>query len=297
MEKAILRTLTYADLFDYPLTPEEIFRFLIAKKRVTFPSLQRNLTRLVAEKKKLGVDAKGRFFFLPGRKEIVPQRKRRAIISREKLNLARKAAQFLKIIPTVQLIGITGRLAMENVEAEDDLDFLIITAANRLWLTRLLVIVVLELLGKRRRPDQKKVKDKICLNMFLDEGQLALLPGERDLYTAHEVIQMKPLWDRCHVYAKFLEANRWVTKHLSHGLSREQPKISPQKDKQEILSSRFFDLLELVARRFQFWYLSKRRTTEVVTARRALFHPESARNWVLAAYEKKLAEYGLSDES
>lgn len=294
MEKAILRTLAYADIFDYPLTSEEIFRFLIADEPSSLSSFEKTLSRMRAGKK-LRTDTQGRFYFLLGRKELVSRRKKREKISQEKLKLAQKTARLLKIISTIKLIGLTGKLAMENAEKEDDIDLLVITSRNRLWLTRLLAVVGLELLGQRRRPKQREVQNKICLNIFLDESQLVLPSQERDLYSAHEVIQMKPLWDSNRTYAKFLKANQWVTKYLPHGLPPKQPAISPGEKKQLSTDNPLATILESFARRLQFWYMGRRRTTEIVTFHRALFHPESARDWVLAEYEKRLVRYGLSD--
>lgn len=295
MEKAILRTLAYADIFDYPLTSKEIFRFLIADRPLGLDSVQAALIRMSVEGTKTGLNEQKRFYFLSGREELVSRRKKREKISREKLKLAKKVAQLLKVIPTVKLIGVTGRLVMENAEKEDDIDLLIIASRNRLWLTRLLAVVGLELLGKRRRPKQKEVQNKICLNMFLDEDRLALPSRERDLYTAHEVIQMKPLWDRNQTEAKFLKANQWVTKYLPHGLPQNQPDISLGKKKRLSIGNPLGTILESLARKLQFWYMGRRRTTETVTSHRALFHPESARGWVLAEYEKRLTKHGLSD--
>jgi hypothetical protein len=81
-------------------------------------------------------------------------------------------------------------------------------------LTRLFSVFLVELTGKRRRPGDQKVKDKICLNMLLDESHLAIPEKERDLFSAHEVCQMKPLWEKERTYQKFLKANQWSQEFL-----------------------------------------------------------------------------------
>jgi len=105
-------------------------------------------------------------------------------------------------------------LAMENSNENDDIDLLIITSKSRLWLTRFLTVILLELVANRRHPADKEVKDKICLNMFLDEGHLEVPKKEQDLFSAHEVCQLKVLWDKNGIYQKFLKANLWSKKFL-----------------------------------------------------------------------------------
>ena len=87
-------TVAYADIFDYPLTGTEVRRWMIFG------------TKKINKNKK--------YFFLKGRERIVKIREERAIYQAEKWQIARKAAQLLSKIPTVQLVGVTGGLAMNN---------------------------------------------------------------------------------------------------------------------------------------------------------------------------------------
>lgn len=210
MEKAILRTLAYADVFDYPLTSQEIYQFLITKKSNSYSDFQKALNKIKMNDRR--VETSGDYFFLKGRKKIVSLRKKREKWSRKKIKFAEKVAGILRLIPWIKLIGITGALAMNNADKEDDIDFLIITTQNRLWLTRGLVVSFLRLTRIYRRPE--KIKDRICPNMFLDEKHLAIPKKERDLFSAHEVCQMKPLWQKEGTYQKFLKANQWSKEFL-----------------------------------------------------------------------------------
>src|SRR4051794_10828865 len=110
MEKAILKTLIYADIFDYPLTIREIHRWLIGKK--TEPrKVEKALEILI---KKLKVKSRKDFFYLRRREETISRRLRRR---RDSLIYIRKAiviAWILKIIPWLKLVGVSGGLAMEN---------------------------------------------------------------------------------------------------------------------------------------------------------------------------------------
>ncbi len=103
---------------------------------------------------------------------------------------------------------------MDNVDRKDDIDLFIITKRNRLWTTRLFATIVVDLLGIRRKPGETDVRNKICLNMFMSEDALSIPKQEQDLFAAHEVLQMKPLWEREGIYKKFLMKNKWVSKFL-----------------------------------------------------------------------------------
>ena len=214
MEKAILRALAYADVFDYPLSAPEVLKWLIGQQATG--DRQKEVEKTLKEKSFLvsRVSCRHGLYCLSGKEKIVKIREQRKTWSASKIKLAEKVAGILRLIPWVKLIGVTGALAMNNSKEDDDIDLLIVTSKNRLWLTRLFSVFLVELTGKRRRPGDKKVKDKICLNMLLDESHLAIPEKERDLFSAHEVCQMKLLWEKERTYQQFLKANQWSQKFL-----------------------------------------------------------------------------------
>lgn len=211
--QAICRTMVYADIFDYPLTDEEIWQYLISGHRIGFDLLKSKLNQAVDQKQ---ISVSGKLFFFKGRKKIVAVRNRRAKAADNKMRIAHRVAWWLKFIPTVRMIAITGALAMRNSEKDDDIDLLIVTAKKRLWLTRLLATFLVELVAERRRPNDRKFRDKICLNMFLDEENLVIPRAERNLFSSHEVCQLKPIWDRGNIYKRFIKENKWTTQYLAN---------------------------------------------------------------------------------
>ncbi|TSC53190.1 MAG: hypothetical protein LiPW16_465 [Microgenomates group bacterium LiPW_16] len=212
LKKAVLSTLAYADVFDYPLSASEVWKFLIGHPEIKADDVQKALLRINADLKL--IDADGKFFFSLGRQKIVNLRKKREQWSQKKMKIARRVAKWLKLVPTIKMVAVTGALAMGNSDKDDDIDLLIVTSKNRLWLTRLLTVILVELVTQRRRPQDTNVKDKICLNMFLDENHLRVPKKEQDLFSAHEVCQMRVLCEKDGVYKRFLEENRWVKQFL-----------------------------------------------------------------------------------
>jgi hypothetical protein len=289
MEKAILRTLAYADVFDYPLTKEEIWRWLISSGKLKTQNLK---LKTIVQNSKL-IQKKNGFYSLKGRKGIVAFRKQRKQYSASKLKFAEKIAGILRLIPWVRLVGVTGALAMNNADKEDDIDLLIITARNKLWLTRLFSVFLIELTGRRRRPEDKKVKDKICLNMFLDESHLAIPEKERDLFSAHEVCQMKPIFVKEDTYSRFLQENSWVKKFLPNQTKWKMENGKWKKGKIINHQLSIINHLEQLTQALQIWYMRNRRTTEKISGGIIRFHPQDAREWVLREYQARLKRLRL----
>lgn len=189
----MFKTLAYADIFDYPLTAAELQRWQITGDNQDWP-----------------VAKTGKFFHLPGRARLVNLRRQRQRFSQLKWRFARQAARRLQLIPWIKLICVTGALAMNNSQKNDDVDLMIVTAKDRLWLTRLKAVVLLGPLLRRGN----KINNRVCLNLWLDETSLALPKTQRNLYTAHEVVQAQPVFERDNAYDKFISANLWYKKYL-----------------------------------------------------------------------------------
>jgi hypothetical protein len=101
------------------------------------------------------------------------------------------------------MIGVTGSLAAENPSHDADVDFMLVSAPRRVWLSRAGAIAVVRLAGRSGV--------KICPNLALSTNALAL--DQTDLYTAHELLQLVPL-SGPNVYRALLAANVWSTAYL-----------------------------------------------------------------------------------
>ena len=275
----LLATLAYADIFDYPLTREELRLWCIKK----------NIRDQVPALPGAGAEHRDGLYFLRARGRIVSQRKKRQAASFAKWRIARWVALWLRLVPTIQLVGVTGGLAMDNVGKEDDIDLFIITKSGTIWISRMIAALIVSVLGRRRKPEESMVADKVCLNMFMSEESVEIVKKERDLFAAHEVLQMKPLWERGNIYKTFLDKNRWVATFLPNAWAAKSKasSIEPREVglKFGILCLRF---MEQPAKVFQLWYMNKRRTSEVVGDYVLRFHPRDARVWVKEALRKRL---------
>jgi len=204
VEDAIIRTILYADVFNFPLTVEEIHHFLIAPLPLHLEQIRAALNgspRLRAVIRRID-----EFFVWEGRESIVAVRRQRDQAANLLLPQALFWGRWLARLPFVRMVAITGALSMRNCsDRDDDLDYLIVSAAGRVWLTRLLCVALVRI-GKLHGVT-------ICPNYVLAEN--ALQQDRQDLFIAHEIVQMLPIHGMT-TYAAIRASNAWVDCHLAN---------------------------------------------------------------------------------
>ena len=285
---AVLRTLAYAGIFNYPLRREEISKYLILDSaiRIQEAGIYNAIHRITTDRKGLIGEKEG-YYFLEGFEGGVKQRKRRRKIAKGKYKVAGRFVRWAKLIPTVKLVGVSGALAVDNAHEEDDIDLFIIAQAGTVWITRFLSVLLAEILRVRRCPSGTDIKDKICLNMFVDEKHMGVAENERDLFSAHEVVQMRPIYDRGGVYNRFIYMNRWVREYLPNAIG--QLKTATQNLKPRLpFAGNIIALVEGFLKKIQLFYMRPKITQEVVADGYLRFHPVDARRVVLRRYKEVL---------
>ncbi|MCL5435363.1 MAG: hypothetical protein M1405_03170 [Patescibacteria group bacterium] len=291
-QEQIFKTLLYSDIFNYPLSKEEIWKFLISHTKQD----KKEIWECLNAKNTL-FESKNSLFFIKGRKNIVNTRREREKYSLQKIVFAKRIIQKLAIIPTVYFIGISGALAMKNSDKDDDIDLFVVTAKNSVWTTRLLMVIFLSLLGAYRRKKDKNVSNKICLNMFIDQTALSFSKQRNDLYTAHEISQITPIFNRDKTYEKFLNSNVWIKEFLPNVFS-QKPR-APFVSKISFINKTISYLLripitEFLTRSIQFRYMKKNITKETISNNFLAFHPFDYKVYVVNNYKKKIAKYVYS---
>lgn len=287
-QQSVLKTLLYADIFNYPLTKQEIYNFLISDKKVGKETIFKLL-----KNPKSPVVYKENYFFIKGKDDLIKKRKKREIISREKLKKAKKIIKILSLIPTLRFVGISGTLSMRNSEAKDDIDIFVIAEKKFVWTTRFLLIIMLLIMGVYRSRNANKYSDKVCLNMIIAEDKMCFIKSNRNLYIAHEILQLLPVFNRSNTYEKFIKLNKWCNNFLPNALSNKAVYI--RQDNNNILFILFFKIifLEKILKFIQLKYMKKHRTKEVIKDGFLSFHPFDYKTYILGAYGKKLREYKM----
>lgn len=194
----ILASIAYRDLFDYPVSLAELHRHLHGVC-CSIEDVAHALQSSVRLRDALVTD--GRYYALAGREELFELRRQRRESSEMLWEEARILAGQLASLPFVEMVGVTGSLAVDNADSEADIDFMLVSEGGRLWTVRA-AARVLQLYF-----DRKFGSGNLCANYFLSMHALKLdSPG---LYLAQELTQMVPLYGE-DVYEKFRQYNSWA---------------------------------------------------------------------------------------
>jgi hypothetical protein len=200
LERAILETLAYSDVFEYPLRLDELHRYLPLCAEVEYlPQAIRLLHDQVGEK--------DGYYFLAGHENIVETRKLREAHSRSLFLGAIKYGNILGTLPFIRMVALTGSLAVMNSSNGADFDYMLVAASGRVWIARafaLLMNRITRLFGHT-----------LCPNLIISES--ALIWSRHDIYSARELCQMIPV-SGLGVYRRLMEANEWWKDFLPNAI-------------------------------------------------------------------------------
>jgi hypothetical protein len=237
LHRAVLATVAALDAFEFPPSDRDVWRWLFAvdprkagleaesgsfglELPVSYEMVAEVLTDLVGQRR---LSAREGRYFLPHREKLLAVRAERLRAAPRKWRRAKTVAEFLRLTPFVELVGVCNNLAIDNAAPESDIDVVFVIRDGRLWLTRALITGIVQLLGLRRHGD--RITDRVCLSFFLtasaqDLEPLALKPA--DPYLALWVAQVVPLLDRQGAFGRFQQANAWVKKILPNAFAEER---------------------------------------------------------------------------
>lgn len=311
LQRQILYTLAYSAVFNYPLTPDELYQRLLENIQLAAPNhldvpkvsaaavstkssnlaLQQLITAAVIVK--IAAPTGGDWLVLAARESGVLQREHRATTSARKWQEVDPAVAWLKKIPWVQAVFITGALAMNNSEADDDIDFMIVTQPRRLWLCRGLILLYAQLQGKRRSWAGEE-KNSWCFNLWLDQKNLDVFAQFPSVYTAYEIVQARTVFDRGGIQPAWYQQNRWLRKflpnsplfpaqpiHFSPLRAVPLPVVSPH-------ANLLLDGLDQVAFLLQKWYMQPHMTREKIAREYAFFHPRDTQRLIYSQWQHVL---------
>lgn len=206
LKKNILATLAYFDVFNYPLTKEEICLFLPAKYEPMLFDVA--MTCLVSCRLIYRFD---KFYTLKNDPYLIQRRTDGNQKAFEMIKVARKVGDILIRFPYVRGIAISGSLSKNYADEGSDIDLFIITAANRLWIARTLMHCFKKLTFLVNR------EHYFCMNYYIDEQQLEI--AEKNIYTATEVVTLIPIQGDT-TFADFFTANAWTRNYLPNHIMR-----------------------------------------------------------------------------
>jgi hypothetical protein len=204
LSKSIIATITYYDVFDYPMTSFEIWKYLLNEGSLE-NSLEDIVMTLETESVRRYVGHVQGLYFLQGRRLLVRKRLMRGKLSIAKMKGVKRLVFWLRFVPFVRMIALTGSLAMKNSEASGDWDLLIVLRSGHIWMGRTLLTGFLQLFGMRRHGED--VADRACLNYWITTQSLEIIT--KDLFSSNEYFFITPLFG-FKEFQRFQESNQWI---------------------------------------------------------------------------------------
>lgn len=205
----MLSTVAYSDVFEYPLRDVEVHRYLHgvhATAEMTAAALARCSAPGGALTQRDG------YYTLRGREGLVETRLARAAHAARLWPQAVRFGRAIGALPFVRMVAVTGSLAWDNIEPSGDIDYLIVTEPDRLWISRWLgglLVRAARLEGAR-----------LCLNYVVSTR--ALLLADHNLYGAYETARMTPIVGRT-IYRRLRRANPWTAAYLPNAIETPRP--------------------------------------------------------------------------
>ncbi len=294
-EQNIIRVLLYFDIFNYPLTPDEILQFMpITSLRIT-SSIEELRARNY-------VHSLNGFYSVQNNLALATRRENGNRLAENKLQTAERYSRFISSFPFVRAIMLSGSISKGYMDEKSDIDYFIITSPGRLWFVRTVLALF-------RRIFLFNSHKNLCTNYFVDTNQLEI--SEKNIYSSIEIATLKQMYGE-HWIRKFFAANHWAKDFLPNYNSSFQSKNDGNsffKNMLEIFFSiKLFDRLEEKLRvttlnRWKKKYESEMTQNDFEIAFRSTSsvsrsHPQFFQKKVLNLYEQKIksfeSQYGIT---
>jgi hypothetical protein len=282
---AVCATVAYADLFDFPLDEQEIYRDLVGVP-ATFPETRRAIADALAASD-LALD--GGLLTMPDRSGLTALRRLRTARARALWPVAYRFGHRLAALPFVRMVGVSGSLAANNPDADADVDYVIVSVPRRLWLVRAGAVAMVRI--------ARRAGAHLCPNYLLSTRALTL--AHRDLYTAHELLQVTPIAGDC-VYQQLRSANAWTARFLPN--RSRAPRTAGSKSMAPRLLQGVAELVlpRLLADHADGWEARRKVTRLAATSGEAQFTPDVCeghyghnRRQVLRRFADRCRERGI----
>lgn len=196
----ILKTLGYFDLFQYPLTRAEIRLF--HREDIPHSEIDAALDVLLEEKTVFRLDE---FYSLQTDPVLAERRRNGNTLAASQMKTADRVARFLSRFPYVKGVAVSGSLSKNFATKKTDIDFFIITEANRLWIARTFMHLYKKftfLTGHQHW---------YCMNYYVDQESMEIT--EKNIFTAMESVTLLPMQGK-RAMDDFMTDNNWVSDYF-----------------------------------------------------------------------------------
>jgi hypothetical protein len=198
LRPSILKVIAYFDIFNYPLSTEDILHFLDTES--SEHDVRKELEALVNDG---CVYRTGPYYSLQNDPSLSNRRNDNRRRADDMLPIAVKGARLLYQFPFVRAVFISGSLSKRCADEKADIDYFIVTSANRLWIARTCMHLFKKLTYLRGH------QHRYCMNYYVDEEALEI--KEKNIFTATELMTLIAASGNGGVIS-FFKANEWTTR-------------------------------------------------------------------------------------
>jgi hypothetical protein len=209
LARAIVSTIAFFDIFSYPLSALEVYKYL----QIETSYFQVILALESLEARNI-ISSKNSFYCLKDKESNLEVRQKRYNYTKEKMKIAKRWSKVFKLFTGLKLIALSNSIGAYNIRKEGDIDLFIITKRNKIWTSRFILAFIGKLFNLRPSPDNEK--DKLCLSFFVSEDNLNLenYTKEHDFYFLYWLVNLSIIYDKDDYLNKLLANNMWVKKYL-----------------------------------------------------------------------------------
>jgi len=205
-ETSILKLLAYFDIFHYPLTKNEIRQSLTSS--FTEDELDQMLRGLLARQ---AIFLHLGFYGIHNTPMLAHRRTEGNSRAEKMMPKALSIGRFLGHFPFVRSIAISGSLSKNFADEKADIDFFIITKANRLWIARTIMHLFKKLTFITGH------QHYFCMNYYIDEEGMMI--ESQNIFTAVEIATLLPVSGKKEL-DNFFVINNWCQQFFRTSVNR-----------------------------------------------------------------------------
>jgi predicted nucleotidyltransferase len=300
----IISTLRFFELQEMPLTAFEVHKYLVAQPENLKERLDGNFELLPGQEpgptavhldtvqhyldefvESGSLEESCGLYFLPGKLALASKRLKSYLYGVRRERLIWRYLARTRHIPFVRGIALAGSQAMGLQRKTSDIDLLILTDKNYMWIARTFLTVYFQTLGVRRYG--KKIANRFCLNHYL--ANIREVDAERNLYKAMEYTKLRSVVYPQNMIA-FQQANEgWIRLFFPNVEFRDDA-YEPQSPLQSFLENMFLNRFgKWLENKMGQWQLGRIKQGKYIFVRHdeLSFHPESKHEALLKGFFEK----------
>jgi hypothetical protein len=193
-----LKTILYFSIFNYPVTKDEIYKYSSINN---WKQINNEIDLLLNRRIIYKIDD---YYLKTNSNILIKKRLNANLLAINIMPKALKVSRLISSFPYVKGVALSGGLSKGIYNSNDDIDFFIITSANKLWISRTLLVLYkkIVLLNSRKY---------FCVNYFIGSNDLEIT--EKNKFTAMELATLIPTHGKA-IFEEFMKKNDWINKYF-----------------------------------------------------------------------------------